>query len=481
LTGFFPSLSTPSTKLALRFGERELAYDELAAVVGPLAARLVDAVGPDERVAVLAEERIETAVAVVASLVAGRCATPCNPRGGSLELRHQVDDGRPVRLLAAPDANIPEALAAVPRLDVSLVGGEPFATPAPDPRDPALVMYTSGTTGLPKGAVLSHRALMWDLDALAAAWEWTADDTLVHALPLYHVHGLVLGVLGPLRVGATLHHVGRFDPAVVADALDGGATMLFGVPTMYQRLADAAEADAGVARALGRARLLVSGSAGLPATVHERIRDLTGSTIVERYGMTETCITCAVPAAAPRPGTVGPPLPGVELRLVDDDGDEVVEPDGMGEIHVRAPSMFSGYLDDPAATDAVLDADGWMRSGDLAMRDEVGYLRIVGRRSVDLIKCGGYKIGAGEIESALLAHPAVAEAAVKALPDDDLGEVVAAWVVLRPGAEVADDALVDHVTALLSAHKRPRALFVVDSLPRNAMGKVTKAALEPRP
>jgi malonyl-CoA/methylmalonyl-CoA synthetase len=481
LTGFFPNLSTPPTTLALRFGEQSLTYEELARVVGGLATQLVDAVGPDERVAVLAEERIETAVAVVAALVTGRCATPCNPRGGSLELRHQIDNARPARLLAAPDASVPDALADVPRLDVSLAGGEPFAAPAPDAGSPALVMYTSGTTGLPKGAVLSHAALTWDLDALATAWAWTSDDTLVHALPLYHVHGLVLGVLGPLRVGATLHHVGRFDPDAVGAALDRGGTMLFGVPTMYQRLADAAEADDGLARSLGRARLLVSGSAGLPLTVHERIRSLTGSTIVERYGMTETCITCAVPAAAPRPGTVGPPLPGVELRLVDDDGHEVVEPDAMGEIHVRTPSVFAGYLGDPAATAEVVGADGWLRSGDLATRDEAGYLRIVGRRSVDLIKCGGYKISAGEIESALLAHPAVAEAAVKALPDDDLGEIVAAWVVLRPGATVGDEALVDHVTALLSAHKRARALFVVDRLPRNAMGKVTKAALEPRP
>jgi malonyl-CoA/methylmalonyl-CoA synthetase len=196
--------------------------------------------------------------------------------------------------------------------------------------------------------------------------------------------------------------------------------------------------------------------------------------------MTETCITCAVPAAAPRPGTVGPPLPGIDLRLVDDDGREVDDPEQMGEIVVRTPSMFSGYLDDPDATAEIL-ADGWLRSGDLATRDADGYLRIVGRRSVDLIKCGGYKIGAGEIESALLAHADVHEAAVKALPDDDLGEIVAAWLVPRPGATIDVDAVVEHVTRLLSAHKRPRAVFVVDALPRNAMGKVTKTALEPTP
>jgi malonyl-CoA/methylmalonyl-CoA synthetase len=470
--------------LTIRFGERSLTPGELDHAVAALADRLTDQVGPTERLAFLADERIETAVAVAAALAAGRCATPCNPRGGGLELGHQVDDCRPVALLAATDAEVPDALAGLSRIAVDL---DELAAATPrqerttvDPESPALVMYTSGTTGLPKGAVLSHRALQWDIDALAAAWAWTADDTLVHALPLYHVHGLVLGVLGPMQVGSSLHHVGRFDVSAIGAALGDGGTVLFGVPTMYQRLADAAADDDALATALGSTRLLVSGSAGLPLTVHESIARLTGSSIVERYGMTETCITCAVPAAAPRPGTVGPPLPGVHIRLVDDDGGDIDDPADMGEILVRTPSLFSGYLDDPDATAAMMD-DGWLRSGDLATRDADGYLRIVGRRSVDLIKCGGYRIGAGEIESALLAHPSVAEAAVKGLPDPDLGEVVAAWLVARPGSTIDADAVTAHVAGLLSTHKRPRAVFVVDELPRNPMGKVTKSALVPPP
>jgi malonyl-CoA/methylmalonyl-CoA synthetase len=311
-------------------------------------------------------------------------------------------------------------------------------------------------------------------------WEWTADDVLVHALPLYHVHGLVLGVLGPLRVGGRLRHTAPFDVSTIADALAAGGTMLFGVPTMYRRLADAAAKDRRVAAALRSARLLVSGSAGLPLAVHDEIERHSGHHVVERYGMTETLITCAVPASAPKPGTVGPPLPGIELQLLDEDGGPLPDDDHetLGEIAVRGPSVFLGYHGRDDAT-ADLVRDGWVRSGDMATRDENGYLRIAGRKSMDIIKCGGFKIGAGEIESALLEHPAVDEVAVKGLPDDELGERVAAWVVVRSTATrlVTADELASHVAERLSSHERPRAIFFVDELPRNQMGKVQKQHL----
>ncbi len=345
--------------------------------------------------------------------------------------------------------------------------------------DPALIVYTSGTTGAPKGAVMPRRAITSNLDALADAWAWTADDVVAHGLPLFHVHGLVLGILGPLRRGGTAMHLGRFSPEAVTEALAGEATMLFGVPTMYRRLADAAEESPELARALGRARLLVSGSAALPAAEHARIERLTGRSVVERYGMTETLMNTAIRAdGEPAPGTVGPAVTGVEVRLVDDDGAEldVHDDETIGELHVRGPNVFLGYLNRPEATAEAL-RDGWFVTGDMATRGANGYIRLVGRRATDLIKSGGYKIGAGEIEGSLREHPAVADAAVTGEPDDDLGERVVAWVVLRDGATVEEGELADHVAGQLAPHKRPRVVHLLDDLPRNEMGKVQKKRL----
>jgi len=348
-----------------------------------------------------------------------------------------------------------------------------------DAEDTALVIYTSGTTGKPKGALLPRRAIASNLDALARAWQWTADDRLVHGLPLFHVHGLVLGVLGPLRLGGSVHHLGRFDSSAAADALRGGATMLFGVPTMYHRLAADAEGDAAVAEALGGARLLVSGSAALPAVDFDRIERATGQQVVERYGMTETLMNTAVRADGERrPGRVGPPLDGVELRLLADDGSvlETADDETIGEVAVRGPNLFTGYLNRPDATEAAM-RDGWFVTGDLGTLSPDGYLRLVGRRSTDLIKTGGYKVGAGEVEGALLEHPAVAEVAVTGEPDDDLGERIVAWVVVADGESATPDALSDHVATLLTPHKRPRDVRFLEELPRNAMGKVMKTNL----
>ncbi len=359
------------------------------------------------------------------------------------------------------------------------------AGPVPEDRagdgDPALVVYTSGTTGPPKGAVVPRRALAATLDALADAWQWTGDDVLVHGLPLFHVHGLVLGVLGPLRRGGSVRHLGRFSPEGAARELNDGATMLFGVPTMYHRIAESLPGDPELAKALAGARLLVSGSAALPVHDHERIAAATGRRVIERYGMTETLMNTSVRAdGEPRAGTVGVPLPGVELRLVEEDGSPIEELDGesVGEIQVRGPNLFTEYLNRPDATAAAFTPDGFFRTGDMAVRDPDGYVRIVGRKATDLIKSGGYKIGAGEIENALLEHPGVREAAVTGEPDPDLGERIVAWVVPSdPAAPPALEALADHVAGRLAPHKRPRVVRHVDALPRNEMGKIMKRAL----
>ncbi|MFT7836468.1 acyl-CoA synthetase [Saccharothrix sp. BKS2] len=440
-----PALAVPSEKVALRFPERELTYARLAAEARAVAHGLRGR----RRIAVWARPTPGTCVAIVGALLAGVPVVPLNPRIGERELAHVLADSEPDLVV-----------------DDELPSGSGTDLPEPDGEAPALIVYTSGTTGPPKGVVLPRRALASNLDAVARAWAWTGDDVVVHGLPLFHVHGLVLGVLGVLRRGGTVHHVGSFTPAKAAAALEGGGTVVFGVPTMYHRVVNEPEHAA----AFRRARLLVSGSAPLPAALHERVEALTGQRVVERYGMTETLMnTSARVDGDRRPGTVGPPLPGVEVRVV---GDE------PGEVEVRGPNLFLEYLNRP---DATRDAfrDGWFRTGDLAVVEPDGHLRLVGRRATDLIKSGGYKIGAGEIENALLEHPAVAEVAVTGEPDEDLGERVVAWVVAE-GEPPAPEELGEHVARLLAPHKRPRVVRYLDALPRNDMGKVLKRELRAR-
>ena len=470
-----PTLIEPTDTEAVRFGRRSLTYRELSSVTAPIAARL----RPAKRVAVWAEPVVETCVAVVAALAAGVAAVPVNPKLGARELRHVVSDASPDLVLAAPGTALPEALRAVPRIDLSLTARPGMILPEPDAESPALIIYTSGTTGPPKGVVLPRRALAADIDALAAAWTWTHRDVLVHALPLFHVHGLVLGVLGPLRLGGAVHHLASFSVDGVAQQLRGAGTMLFGVPTMYHRLAAAAEQDPDIAAALGQARLLVSGSAALSLSDHQRIAAATGQDVLQRYGMTESLITCAARCEGPRrPGTVGPPLDGVTLRLVDDHGEiiDAVDDEISGEIEVAGPTLFLGYLNQPDATAEVMHG-GWLRTGDVATRGPDGHLRLVGRKVTDLIKSGGYKIGAGEIEDALLEHPGVAEVAVTGEPDPDLGQRVVAWVVPASDPPPGVQELTRHVATLLAPHKRPRVVRYLSALPRNELGKVHKSKL----
>jgi fatty acid CoA ligase FadD36/malonyl-CoA/methylmalonyl-CoA synthetase len=304
------------------------------------------------------------------------------------------------------------------------------------------------------------------LDGLAAAWEWTGEDVLAHALPLFHVHGLVLGCVGPLRHGSRLVATPRFGPV-------DGATLYFAVPTMWSRL------DPDGLTAMSAARLLVSGSAALPAPVFDRVRTLSGHALVERYGLTESLIVTAARLDDDRaPGRVGRPLAGVAVRIAavpDDSEQDTGGTGGMGEIELAGPTLFNGYLNRPDATAAAMTPDGWLRTGDLGSYDETRGLRLFGRLATDLIKTGGFKVGAGEVEDALLTHPAVGEVAVTGTPDPDLGERIVAWVVVTE--PVTADALVEHVAHSLAPHKRPRVVRFVDELPRNALGKVQKKLL----
>lgn len=468
-----PVLHEPPQREAVRIGNDALSFAELAASAGAVARHLAGA----RRVAVVASPTLETVIGVVGAIAAGVAVVPISPTAAPREIEHIVGDSAPDAVLTAtPD--VPDAFGGLPILSPR-GGGASYREQAVDDERTALILYTSGTTGAPKGVEIPRRAISSNLDALARAWEWSADDRLTHALPLFHVHGLVLGTLGPLRLGGHVEHLVRFSPDAAARAIAGGASMLFGVPTMYHRIADHCESEPAAASAFARARLLVSGSAALPAYEHQRIEQLTGQRVVERYGMTETIMNTAVRAHGERrPGYVGPPVEGVELRLVDDAGRPVhaADDETIGEIVVRGPNLFTGYLNRERETAEAM-RDGWFQTGDVGTIAADGYVRIVGRRSTDIIKSGGFKIGSGEIEGALLEHPAVAEVAVRGEPDPDLGERVVAWVVVRDGEETSAGELLAHAAALLSRHKHPREIHFVDALPRNAMGKVVKQQL----
>lgn len=471
-------LSARGDRAALRTDDGAVTYRELDRLARVHATRLRQAgIGPGDRVAVWATPHVATVAAILGDALLGVATVPLNPALGEAELRHVLADAGPRAVLAADPAAFRARTPAV--APVVLEGNAGPPPPPPAPSDPFLVVYTSGTTGPPKGAGITHAAAAFDLDALAGAWGWTDADVLVHALPLFHVHGLLLGVVGSLRVGGTLRLLPRFTPEAVCAAMGREGTLLFAVPTMYHRLAEHCEATPADAARLARARLLVSGSAALPVRENDRLHRLFGQRPVERYGLTETLILCAARHDGPRtPGTVGPPLPGVTLRLVDDERRVLPPgPDVIGEIAVKGPCVFGGYLNRPEATAQALDAAGFFHTGDLASITPAGEVRIVGRRATDLIKTGGYKVGAGEVEAALLEHPAVREAAVVGVPDDDLGERIVAFVVASPGASPSGEELAEHVARLLAPHKRPRVVRLVEALPRNAMGKVLKRQL----
>lgn len=481
----FPRLASSESRLAIVVGDEAWTYAELAGAALRHAGA-VERLGvrPGDRVAVWAHASPNTAAAILGNMTAGAVTVLLSPKLGTHELAHIVNDAAPQLAFSDSGYPTPHELDGITclRERYDAHAGSLRSLAVDD--DPALILYTSGTTGPPKGAVITHGNIAANLDALKEAWEWTDRDTVVHSLSWVHAHGLVLGLFGSLRVGGALHHVPRFTPHGIAAALTDSRheqTILFAVPTIYHRLAEAAKSDTALAETLRRPRLLVSGSAGLSLREHERIHRLTGRGVHERYGLTETLINCAVPASrVAMPGFVGPPLPGVELVLVDDERRRIDAHDGetIGEVAVRSPSIFAGYLNRPDATAEVLDAKGWFYTGDLATRAEDGSIRILGRRSTDLIKTGGYRVGAGEIEACLLDHPVVAEVAVVGAPDDDLGQRIVAFVVVRSGGGIDQlRSLIDFVAERLGPHKRPRDIRLVAELPRNAMGKVQKKRL----
>jgi malonyl-CoA/methylmalonyl-CoA synthetase len=423
---------------------------------------------PGDRMLFSAEPSLELVIAHVAALRSGIVVVPANTAYREREVAHIVTDARPkAALLDDHDRARWTRAAAGPRTvvvgpDVDLPDHEPAVLDAVAPEDPALIVYTSGTTGSPKGAVLTHANLLAGSESAGLAWRWTASDRLVLALPLFHVHGLCVGLHGTLLAGASAVLLPRFDVDSVLDATGAhGASLFFGVPTMYHRLARSSRVGE-----LAALRLCVSGSAPLPAELHRTLAERGGQHVIERYGMTETLMNVSNPYDGERrAGSVGLPLPGVELRL--SNGQD-------GEIQLRGPNVFPGYWERSNAT-AECFRDGWFCTGDLGALDPDGYLRILGR-SKELIISGGFNVYPREVEEVLLAHPAVAEVAVVGTPSDEWGEVVTAFVVPSGDAPPAES-LVTFAAGQLAPFKRPRLLHFVDALPRNALGKVLKHEL----
>jgi malonyl-CoA/methylmalonyl-CoA synthetase len=455
----WPQATGAGERPALLAGDACWSHDRLADEAGWAAAHLhARGLLPGD-VLLWPALRTPSAVALhLGALRLGAISAPFNPLATPDELRHLRADSA-ARLLVEP--------GWLPR------AAPPPAVPADDARD-ALLLYTSGTTGTPKGVPLTHGALHANLAALHSAWGWSDRDVLLHALPLFHVHGLVVALHGALFAGAACVLLERFDAAAVpAELARRRATLFMGVPTMYHRLAALPPGGPDTSGV----RLWTCGSAPLRQADRAAFRARFGAEVLERYGLSEGLMLASQPLdAARRPGTVGRALPGVSLRVVERDTRRPLPPGQVGEVEARGPSVFRGYWHAPGATAGVLAPDGWLRTGDLGQLDADGTLTLAGRCR-DLILSGGFNVYPLEVEGALAGHPDVAECAVFGLPDADLGEVVAAAVVPAAGRVPSEPALREHARERLAPHKVPRRWLLLPELPRTALGKVNRAAL----
>ena len=439
---------------------RELDAGTLDGRTAALATALSEAgVSPGDRVLWCARATLPATEALLAVLRSGAVLVPLSPSATAAELDHVIGDADPVLGLfdqPRPDLR-PGGLTAMHIDDLARAAEHagPYVVRARQPGDDALIVYTSGTTGKPKGAAHTHGSLLTGVSSLLSAWEWTPADHLLLCLPLFHVHGLCAGLFGTLTAGAVASVFDRFDEVALLQAATT-STMFFGVPTMYHRLG----ATGGSAR-LGSLRLCVSGSAPLAADLWHRFA-ADGVVVLERYGMTETLLTLSNPLVGERrPGSVGLPLPGVHAAL---DG---VDEHGIGELLVRGPSLCRGYWGRPAFA-----TDDWFATGDLVSLADDGYVSIRGRRT-ELIITGGHNVYPAEVEAVLARHPGVVEIAVVGLPSAEWGETVVAYVV----GDLDLVSLRDLAAAELAPFKCPREIRLIDALPRNALGKVIRSEL----
>lgn len=457
-------LLKPGAGVVLRSGDRSLSRDRLRSEAGQVAGGLARlGVKPQDRVAIYAANSLDWLIAYLGVLRAGACAVMLNPDYHAAEAEHILHDSDPSLVVAdAPRAGIAGKLGRRTVAVEDLPRSEPPPIPHLTPESPAAILYTSGTTGRPKGAVLDHGNFLAQGRGALEVWRWTEKDVLVHALPLFHLHGLGMGLHGTLLSGGSAVVI-PFAPERVVHELTHGGTMLFGVPSMYQRLCEWLEANP---TDLAHVRVFVSGSAPLPPALFERCARLLGQAPVERYGITEGGIVVTNPYDGPRrPGRVGYPFPGVEVRLGE-----------LGEVQLRGGQVFSGYWRNPQATAEAFTPDGFFRTGDVGEIGDDGSLAIRGRIK-ELIITGGFNVYPREVELVLEDHPSVHEVAVCGVPSERWGEEVTAFVVASGSAPLVESELIAFAHERLASFKCPKRVVRVETLPRNAMGKVQRSVL----
>jgi len=461
-------LLKPGRQVVLRSGDRTLTRDQLRTEAEQVAGGIARAgVKPGDRVGLYAANSLDWVIAYLGAQRAGACVVPMNPDYHSGEAEHILTDADPAVVIAdQPRAAIASSLGRRVVPLEKLPHADPPRMPGLTPDSPAAILYTSGTTGRPKGAVLDHGGLLAQARGAIEAWRWTSSDVLVHALPLFHLHGLGMGLHGTLLSGGAATLVPFSPAAVVAEMTRPGperGTMFFGVPSMYQRLCDWLDENP---TDLSHVRVFISGSAPLPPAMFDRCARMLGQPPIERYGVTEGGIVVTNPYDGPRqPGRVGLPFPGVEVKLGERD-----------EVLLKGGQVFKGYWRNPTATEEAFTDDGFFRTGDVGEIGDDGTLAIRGRLK-ELIISGGFNVYPREVELVLETHPAVDEVAVAGVPSEAWGEEVTAYVVRTSSAPLDEKELIAFARERLAAYKCPRRVVVVEKLPRNAMGKIERAKL----
>ncbi|MCF6311252.1 MAG: acyl-CoA synthetase [Verrucomicrobiales bacterium] len=476
-------------QIAVRTELAKHTYADLLVRSEILAATLLDEIDDlaEARIAFLIPAGFEYVATQWAVWRAGGVTVPLCLSAAEPELEYTLSDCQASQLVVA-SAYKEKVEALCEKLSVSLLVIEEInevaqkVLPGITPDRAAMILYTSGTTSNPKGVVATHANIQAQIESLSEAWEWSPNDRIPLFLPLHHIHGIINICSCALWVGATIEPFPHFDLEKILGRVRTGAyTVFMAVPTIYVKLIKAIESmpedeRSATVGGFSKMRLMVSGSAALPASIHEKWTALTGQKLLERYGMTELGMALSNPYHGERrPGAVGVALPKVDVRLKSEQGELITVEDEPGEIQVRGPAVFHEYWNRPQITEESFD-EGWFRTGDMAVI-ESGYFRIMGRLSIDIIKSGGYKLSGLEIEAALLQHEAISECAVIGVPDETWGEMVVVAAVLEAGVDLEIDSLREWCRDRLSTYKIPKRLLVVEALPRNAMGKVTKMVL----